>query len=447
MTDLDERPSRVADVAEALRQFPKSRALWEEASRYLPGGIPGSSGGFLPVYFERSAGEYTWDVDGNRYLDMVSGMNALPVGSSLPEVRDAIVAQAEAGYYVQAPFPQVIDLARELCERWPSADKVQFIESATKAANLAVRLGRAFSGRDRFAKFVGGYHGVWDGALQGPSMRYTQNLRLPGNVLPGVPRSGVDEVVLLPWNEPEICARILNEQAAEVGTLIMEPVMGDGFLPPVPGFLQMLRELCTELGIVLVFDEAITQTLAPGGAQERFGVVPDLTVIAKGAVGGGLPLAAVGGREEIVALAQLRAKPPVPHGSTFATHALTVAAGLAQLRLMTPAFYARLDALGDRLRTGIVGLAEREGWEELQVTGLGNVAALHWRRSPVVTYADHEDCDTGMVESFYGGLMREFCLSAGSKLRVSASMTDDDIDGCLAALERVVKARLAAGHR
>ena len=193
-------------AAETLSSRPRSRALWEEAQRYLPGGMPGSATSPLPVYFERAEGAYIWDVDGNRYLDMNAGMNCLPLGNNLPEVRDAIVAQAQEGYYQQVPFPQVVELARMLCERFPAAERVQFIESASKATNLAVRLGRAYTGREKFAKFIGGYHGVWDGALQGTGMIHTRGLE-QGQSLRGVPSSAARDVVLLPWNEPEVCKK------------------------------------------------------------------------------------------------------------------------------------------------------------------------------------------------------------------------------------------------
>jgi glutamate-1-semialdehyde 2,1-aminomutase len=447
-TSSTQKEEALRSMADALRSFPRSRALWEEALAYLPGGMPSSTASPIPIYFERAEGAYVWDVDGNRYLDMNAGMNALPLGNNVPEVRDAICRQANSSYYVQLPFPQVIELARMLCDRFPAADKVQFIESATKAANLAVRLGRAFTGREKFAKFVGGFHGAqFDGVMPGPTKGF-MSASGPGSGLPGVPRSVAGDVVLLPWNEPEVCARLIGKHASELGSLIMEPMIGDGYLSPVPGFLQMLRDICNQHRIVLIFDEAVDQTLAPGGAGEYWGVVPDLVIIAKGACGGGLPLAAVGGSEEIMALLnRLSGVPGVPHGSTFAQHALTIAAGIAQLRLLTPQVYQRLHRLGDRLRQGITQFADREGLEALQVTGVGNLSWVHWKHGRLTTYADHMACDERFVGSLHQGLLQAgYFTPMGGRLRLSAGMTDGEIDGFLDTFAGVVKNQIAAGH-
>jgi glutamate-1-semialdehyde 2,1-aminomutase len=374
---------------------------------------------------------------------MAAGQGSLILGNSIPEVRAAVLAQAAKSYYVQTPWPEVIELAELLCARFPAAQKVRFVESGTKAANLAVRLGRAFSQKDKFAKFIGRYHGIWDGALVAPSTRYTQGSSFAGP-LPGVARSAAEDVILLPWNEPDACRELIYAHACDIGTLIMEPMMGDGYLPPLPGFLQMIRDACDECDIVLVFDEAITQSLAPGGAQEYFGVVPDLTTLAKGAIGGGLPLAAVGGRTDIMALTDpLTDVQMVPSGSTFASHAMSVAAGLAQARLLTPAVYGRLSVLGDRVRNRLAELAQHLGCEELRATGVGNLIFLHWNAKEPTTYADHLQCDSHAVSGIISALLDEgYITAAGGRLHVSAAMTEDAIDEFVAAMERIIVKRI-----
>ena len=410
----------------------------------MPGGIPGSGSVSTPIYWDRGEAQFMYDVDGNRYLDLAAGQGSLILGNSLPEVRDAICAQAQSSYYVQIPVPAVVELAELLCARFPAADRVRFVESGTKAANLAVRLGRAFSGREKCATFIGGYHGIWDGALVRPPLRYSGGV-IPVDALPGVPRSATRESVLLPWNELERCLEIVESQASEIGTLIMEPVIGDGYVPPRPGFLQAIREACDRHGIVLVFDEAITQSLAPGGAQEHFGVVPDLTTLAKAAIGGGLPIAAVGGRAEIMELTSpLSDGPQVPYGSTFASHALTVAAGLAQVKLLTADKYRRLHELGDRLRAGVAEIRERTGRHELSATGIGNLTHLHWNARVPSTYAEHLECDGAVIGRLLAALLDAGYITAGGgRLHVTAAMTDDDIDGFVADLEAIVRRDLA----
>jgi glutamate-1-semialdehyde 2,1-aminomutase len=268
-----------------------------------------------------------------------------------------------------------------------------------------------------------------------------------GQSLRGVPSSAARDVVLLPWNEPEACSRLIEENASELGSLIVEPMIGDGYLVPVPGFLQMLRDLCTKHGIVLIFDEAVMQSLSPSGAGGYWGVTSDLVILAKGVAGGGLPLAAVGGQQQILDLTnRLTGLPQVPHGSTFAQHPLTVAAGIAQLRLMTPEVYRQLHSHGDRLRQGVSDLAARQGWEELQVTGAGNLAFLHWKRGDLTTYADHVECDDHFMYALHQGLLNEgYYIVTDGRLRLTTAMTDDDIDGFVEALGRVVKNQ-AAGH-
>ena len=380
-----------------------------------------------------------YDVDGNRYLDLAAGQGSLILGNSIPEVRAAIVAQAEKSYYVQTPCPDVVELSELLCERFPAAEKVRFVESGTKAANLAVRLGRAFSNKDKFAKFIGGYHGIWDGALVTPPTRYTRGGDYLGS-LPGVPHSAANDVVLLPYNEPDACQQLIREHASELGTLIMEPVIGDGYLPPVPGFLQTIRDVCDECDVVLVFDEAITQSLAPGGAQEYFGVVPDLTTVAKGAIGGGLPLAAVGGRADIMALTDpLVDIAQVPSGSTFASHALSIAAGLAQVHLLTSSVFKRLEMLGNRTRVGIARVAEQHGCEELRASGVGNLISLHWNAETPLSYADHLRCDAKFISMLLSALLDEGYITAGGgRIHVTAAMTEDDIDGFVTAVGRIL---------
>jgi glutamate-1-semialdehyde 2,1-aminomutase len=323
-----------------------------------------------------------------------------------------------------------VELAKLLCERISSVDKVQFTDSATKATNFAVRLARAYTGREKFAKFIGGYHGAWDGTLYGTASRYGAD-PLKKEPLPGVPRSAADDVVFLPYNEPEECQRIIEENANELGSVIVEPLIGDGYIPPLPGFLQLLQDLCQKHGIVFICDETITFTLAPGGAQELFGLDPDLTTMGK-SIGGGMPTGATAGKDAVMARNDplISGLIPVPAGTSLGGHCLAAVAGVAQLRLMTPRVYARLDQLGERFRAGVKDAAERLGIPELQATGVRHLNNLHWAPAPITTYRDHMACDSeklNLIEEavFAAGYM----IGWGCRINLSAAMTDEDIDG------------------
>lgn len=420
------------------RTYDRSKALHERACGSMVAGVPYHQLARAPhaIYFERSEGPYLYDVDGNRYLDVQCGYSTLPLGHHLTGLDTALIEQIERAPYLPAVHDRIVAWAEALCARIPSMQKIHFVDSASKATNFAIRLARAHTGRQRFAKVGGGFHGNWESVQYGIPVRYRGDPtgREP---LPGVSRRAADDVLLLPHNEVERSEHLIDRHASELCAIIVEPVIGDGYLPPAPGFLEMLQARCDRYGIVLIADEAVTLTLARGGGQELFGMTPQLTTMGK-CIGGGLPVGAVGGSDELMALSDPGGgRVPVPSGATLGGHVLAAVAGLNQLERMDAAAFARLRELGDRARAGIAEIARSRGVPELQVTGVGHLVFLHWNGSAVVTHRDHVGCDQARVKLIDEALFEAGYLTCGPcRINLNAAMSDEDLDGLLAAIVR-----------
>jgi glutamate-1-semialdehyde 2,1-aminomutase len=289
-----------------------------------------------------------------------------------------------------------VELAEELKRRFPSMERMVYADSNTRANSYAVRLARAFTGRDLYAKIQGAYHGTVDTFFVGVQKAYGEPL---GERIarPGIPRGVVDDVILMQWNDPEQCATVFAEY---------EPVLGDGIIPPAPGFLEALREGCDSCGGQLIYDEAVTCGMSPGGAQQHYGVAPDITVVGK-AMGGGLPFAAVGAREEIMKLTDSRGgMPAVPVSMTYAGHPIACAAALAQLQLLGPSEYEHMAHVSAMLADGVAALAEECGIP-LTATTAQHLFFLHWHDGPVRTWYDHRDCDDGVLATIQDRLLEQ----------------------------------------
>jgi glutamate-1-semialdehyde 2,1-aminomutase len=396
------------------------------------------------VYFERSDGAYIYDVDGNAYLDLDGGHSSLPLGNNHPAVREAIERQLACGTYLKGPYPAALELAEELCGRIPSVEQVLFTDSGAKATNFAVRLARVHTGRTRFAKMGGGFHGSWDGALFGLPGRYADTEG--DQPSPGVPASARQDIVLLGFNDLAGCEQLIRRHGPTLAAVVVEPVLGDGFIVALPGFLEGIRSLCDEYGIVLVYDEMVSLGTAYGGAQERLGVLPDLTAMGK-IIGGGMPIGGIGGRAalfEHVDGARTANQPLF--GATFGGHPLSLVAGAAQLKLLTPEVYRYLDVLGERARDGIAAVAARHR-VPLTASGLGRFVALHWTGQPVTTHEAHRGCDNAVLGWLCSELLaRGFTSSKGVRFNISAAVTTSEIDAFVAAVDSIVGEGKAAGR-
>lgn len=418
----------------------RSLELLERTRPLIPTGHGGGMWYQLPypVLLERGKGSRIWDVDGNEYLDLRIGDWVVIHGHANDAIRDAIVAQLDKGTQFGCPeWDLQYRMASLLIERMPSVERVRFLVSGTEANLLAMRLARAFTGRMKLAKTEGSYHGHADHMVT----TRTSTVGIAPKTPTGVLASVVEELVEIPFNDPDGAEEILEREGASIAAVILEPVQGAaGMIEATQEFVERLRAVTQRLGIVLVFDEVVTLPIAYGGAQAWFGVTPDLTTMSK-AIGGGLPLSAVGGRAEIMDLLdpELYAGiAPVTSVSTFGGNLASLAAGIAALELLTPGVHAHIQALGDRARSGIDELG-RAYDVPLHSTGLGHLFGMHWAPERVVDYPTRMRTDRQKIANLHLVLMNEgyYQMSLGYFL-LSAAHDASEIDGFLAALERAL---------
>ena len=313
----------------------RSEELFERARRVIPGGVDspvrafGAVGG-TPRFLVRGEGAYVWDADGNRYIDLVQSWGALLFGHARAEIVEAAIEAASRGTSFGAPTELEVELVERITAAMPSVEMVRLVSSGTEAAMSAIRLARGFTGRDLLVKFEGCYHGHSDALLAKGAGSGVATLGIPGS--PGVTEGAARDTLTAPYNDLEAALAVFAEHGDRIAVVAVEPVAANmGVVPPAPGFLGGLRELCTEHGALLLFDEVITGfRLGYGGAQERFGVVPDLTVLGK-VMGGGFPCAAFGGRRDV--MERLAPVGPVYQAGTLSGNPVAVAAGIAALDL------------------------------------------------------------------------------------------------------------------
>jgi glutamate-1-semialdehyde 2,1-aminomutase len=347
-----------------------------------------------PVFVRRGEGAWIEDVEGRRYVDWVMSWGPLLFGHADPETVAAVRAAAERGTSFGACTEAEVELAAEIVDAVPSVEMVRLVSSGTEAAMTAIRLARAVTGRERVLKFAGCYHGHADSLLVGAGSGLV-TFGIPSS--PGVPAALAAATLVCPYNDLEAARQAVERHGDTLACVIVEPVAGNmGVVPPAPGFLEGLRALCREAGILLVFDEVITGfRLARGGAQERYGVLPDLTVLGK-ILGGGLPLAAVGGRAEL--MERLAPSGDVYQAGTLSGNPLATAAGLSVLRrLRDPRLYARLEGLGQRLEEGLRPFAT--------VQRVGSMLTLFAGSHPVTDLETAQACDRERYAALFRHLL------------------------------------------
>lgn len=385
------KPARsAADFKAATR---RSFAAYQKTDRSIAGGSTrgGVMGGDYPISIERGDGCYVWDVDGNRYIDFINSSFALPLGHNHPAIREAIVRQVQKGTFFTANNETEWQLAEALCQRIPSFKKLRFCSSGTEATMFAARAARVYTGRRKLAKMAGGFHGTNEVFSTGLGIM-SSGVAYDGSYDPvrlgaiGIPADTLKDTLLLSFNNPKLCEEVIEKSKDELAAVFVEPVMGAaGMIPPRDDFLGFLRNITKRHGVLLVFDEMISMGIAPGGAQEYYGVVPDMTCCGK-VIGGGMPIGAVGGSEEVMEVFDMRKRKPwVNHGGTFAGHPLSMVAGLAQQQALTPGVYKRLHEMGDGLR-GMLRDLFTSLHAPMQVTGVGQLFCFHVTAKDVVNY-------------------------------------------------------------
>ena len=424
----------------------RSQLLHEEARRVMPGGNSRTTTFFdpYPFYVAQGSGARVWDVDGVERLDFNGNYTSLILGHAPAPVISAIQEAATYGVSFPGPTEHEVRLAELLCRRIPSLERVRFTNSGTEATMNAVRAARAYTGRHKIAKFEGAYHGTHDWVLvsvtPNPSRAGSRRRPRPVAWSEGIPPAVLKNVVVLPWNDPESCEKILARERKNLAAVLVDPLLGiGGIIPPAEGFLERLRARTEREGILLIFDEVISFRVAPGGAQERFGVRPDLTTLGK-VIGGGLPIGVVGGRAEIMELFDPRGgHPRLSHGGTFNANPITMAAGLATLAQLTPEAYQRLEALGNRLCAGIADILKRLE-PRGQVTGVGSLFCLHWTDARVTDYRSSRPADPDAPLRVFVGLLTEGILLTQRGLGCcSLAMNDQDVDRFIQALAAVLE--------
>jgi glutamate-1-semialdehyde 2,1-aminomutase len=385
-------------VGSGARVAGRSAAAYERALELLPGGVNSPvramrSIGRDPIFVARGEGADVIDVDGNRYVDWVMSWGPLIAGHAHPEVVSAVSAAAAAGTSFGAPTEAEVELAAEVVDRIPSAEMVRMTSSGTEASMSAIRLARAVTGRDRIVKFAGAYHGHVDGLLaDAGSGLATQGI--PAS--PGVTEAQAADTLIESWNE-------WTPPGEEIAAIICEPYPANmGLVPPSAGFLRELRGIADELGALLIFDEVISGfRVARGGAQEREGVTPDLTVLGK-VVGGGLPAAAYAGARDL--MERIAPAGDVYQAGTLSGNPLATAAGLATLRLLGDEAYARLDRATAALAGGLED-AVREAGAEASVASTTGLLTLFFAPEPPRNYEEAKACDTGAYAAFCRGML------------------------------------------
>ena len=421
----------------------QSARLFTLAKALLPGGVNSPvracrSVGCDPLFVRRAAGCLITDVDGNEFIDFVGSWGPMILGHAHPEVVEAIQRTAADGTSFGAPSPLEVELADMVCRSVPSLEKVRFVSSGTEATMSAVRLARGYTGRKVVVKFDGCYHGHADTFLVRAGSGVI-TLGIPGS--PGVPEDIVKNTLSIPYNDTVTLERTLRDESLDIACVIVEPVAGNmGVVPPDEDFLQTLRRITSELGIVLIFDEVITGfRLALGGAQERFGITPDLTCLGK-IIGGGLPVGAYGGRAEI--MDRVAPDGPVYQAGTLSGNPLAMAAGLAMLKVVRrPGFYEELEEKSDWFAAEMTGILARVGVPTV-LNRVGSMMTCFFTPDPVRDYESALRADTDRYGRYFRAMLDGGVWLAPSQFEaafISAAHGRDHLEKALAVTESSFK--------
>jgi glutamate-1-semialdehyde 2,1-aminomutase len=418
----------------------RNQQLFERSQQYIPGGVNSpvrafKSVGGTPVFFRRGKGAYVWDADDKKYIDYVGSWGPLILGHAHPDVVEAVRAAAGNGLTFGAPTEPELEIAELLCQLVPSIEQVRLVSSGTEATMSAIRLARGYTGRNRIIKFEGCYHGHED-ALLVKAGSGALTFGHPSSA--GVPEETAASTVVLDFNDLPSAERAFDQLGREIAAVIVEPIAGNmNLVAPKPGFLEGIRELCTKHGAVLVFDEVMTGfRVGLKCAQGLYGIKPDLTTLGK-VIGGGMPLAAFGGRRDIMQC--LAPVGPVYQAGTLSGNPVAVAAGLATLKLVqTQGFYEKLSARTLQLTKGLSEAAIKQG-VGFSAQAVGGMFGLYFRDKLPSSYAEVMSCDRNAFNRFFHSMLQEgiyFAPSAFEAGFVSAAHSDTDIANTIAAAER-----------
>lgn len=420
--------------------FSKSELLYEEALQYIVGGVNSPSrsykavGGGAPVAMERGKGAYFWDVDGNKYIDYLGAYGPIITGHAHPHITEAIKKAAETGVLYGTPTPHEVKFAKMLQDALPNLEKVRFVNSGTEAVMTTIRVARAYTGRDKIIKFAGCYHGHSDLVLvaagSGPS-----TLGTPDSA--GVPKSIAQEVITVPFNDIEPFKEALEVWGDDVAGVLVEPIVGNfGIVEPKEGFLQQVNDLAHEAGALVIYDEVITAfRFMYGGAQDLYGVQPDLTAMGK-IIGGGLPIGAYGGKVEI--MDKVAPLGPAYQAGTMAGNPASMLSGIACLEVLKEeGVYEYLDELGALLEDGILAAAKKHGIP-ITINRLKGALTVFFTEEKIENYQQAQDTDSEMFARFFKLMLQQGINLAPSKYEawfLTTAHTKEDIETTIKAVD------------
>ena len=418
--------------------------LFERALQLMPGGVNSpvrafKSVGGEPFFTARADGAYLWDVEGTRYIDYVGSWGPMIAGHNHPQVREAVERAVKHGLSFGTPCAAEVSMAETIARLVPSMEMVRMVNSGTEATMSAIRLARGASGRSKIAKFEGCYHGHGDSFLVKAG---SGALTFGVPTSPGVPKANADLTLTLPYNDPEAAHALFAEHGNDLAALIIEPVAGNmNCIPPLDGYLQMLRALCTQYGVLLIFDEVMTGfRIALGGAQAHYGVAPDITCLGK-IIGGGMPVGAYGGRRDL--MEQIAPAGPIYQAGTLSGNPVAMAAGLALLELLQePGFHTRLAARTQQLCDGLQSIADEEG-VAFSTHSVGGMFGLFFTAEKVRGYAQATAADSAMFNRFFHGMLQRGIYLAPSAYEagfMSSAHSEQDIADTLQAARGALRA-------
>jgi glutamate-1-semialdehyde 2,1-aminomutase len=417
-----------------------SETLFEKARTLIPGGVNSPVRAFravggTPLFIKSAKGPYIYDEDDRPYIELINSWGPMILGHAFEPVEKAVRDAIQHSFSFGAPTRKEVEMAELIISMVPSVEMVRMVNSGTEATMAAVRVARGFTGRDKIIKFEGCYHGHGDSFLIAAGSGAV-TMGVPDS--PGVTKATAADTLTAPYNNLAAVEILLDNNQNQVAALILEPVVGNmGCVLPEPGFLPGLRDLCTKHGVVLIFDEVMTGfRLAKGGAQERFGITPDLTTMGK-IIGGGMPVGAYGGRREIMNVVSPAG--PVYQAGTLSGNPIAMSAGLAMLHHLNdhPEVYTRLDEIGEKLATGFRAGLQKAGLN-FTLNQIGSMFTPFMTERPVSNFADAKSCDLPMFGRYFHAMLKRGVYLAPSQfesLFVSVALTDDLIEQVIQANE------------
>lgn len=428
-------------------QINSSKTLFERAKNYIPGGVNSPVRAFRavggdPIFIKSANGAYLYDEDDHAYIELINSWGPMILGHNHPMIREAVIKAMEDGTSFGAPTVREVEIAELIVQMVPSVDKVRMVNSGTEATMSAIRVARGFTGKDKFIKLEGHYHGHGDSFLISAG---SGAITMGNPDSPGVTKGTAKDTLLAPYNDLLAIEKLVDANKGEIAALILEPVPGNmGLVLPKEGYLEGLRKICDREGIVLIFDEVMTGfRLSKGGVQELFGVIPDLTTLGK-IIGGGMPVGAYGGKKEIMEFVSPAG--PVYQAGTLSGNPIAMAAGLTMLHYLNdhPEIYVRLNEIGRKITEGIKMTVEKLGLN-FTVNHLGSMYSIFFTDKEVYDFASAKQSDTVLFGKYFQAMLKRGIYLAPSQfesLFLSTALTDELIQKIIHANDESLRAIL-----